>query len=131
MESNGCWITGRNTKCDVQVIITYVCFVIFLVEDISIDFTSGTKGNIIRWTKVKNATEYLVRIFVKDVKNPVRRLGDGNSTTVEISHSTLDYETDKSLPDPVTVNVTILAISENEIIGTERLVIGKCFYIKN
>lgn len=109
---------------------------IFLIKDVSIavsiDVSTGIETNTIRWIEETNATEYLVRIFVKDVKEPVSYLGDGKNTTLEIVHSGLESKTGKSLPDPVTVNVTVLAIRENEFIGTQSLFnIGKCFYIKS
>ena len=117
--------------CGVQVIITHVCIVIFLIKDMPFNVAIGIEANTVTWTGLIHAKEYLVRVSVKDFKEPITLIGKRGSNTLEILHSTLKDKTSKSLPDPVTVDVTVLAIGEKEVLGIESLFnIGKYFYIK-
>lgn len=86
-----------------------------------------TQPNTFKWSKVDDATEYIVRVSGQSISS-FSLLGDKQKTSVEIPYSTLKFTTAEKKKPPLEVNIDVLAIDESNVIGEGRnFTLGKYF----
>lgn len=118
LEDCGCVnCTARNRLMDDSV--KAFCEIILEFEPDKVEMESMKKlraGDRFEWNPVSEARDYILRLSGPDLINSTL-VGDDKKTSVEIPYSSLRFKNPDNKPNPVKVDIEVLAIDSDAVIG--------------